>query len=274
MITRTKRRGFTLVELLVVIAIIGVLIALLLPAIQAAREAGRRSQCVNNLKQIGLAINGHIDARKSMPANGYVTVSDKYLQGWSFLQKILPFMEYGTFYKTLPLQGVDPSTGSLGTKWTDSVILAASELIPEYQCPSNPNQHYGQPYASGSIWSQPTTVKWALTNYKAMAATCIDSYTYAVVSGLFAKPYPGFHPDGGFPPGWEIKMSSYGDGLSHTILCDETMDDYCTDWYRGSGWLHAPCTVDVGHAWSARVRRPAPCPRPTIIISRKSSLPT
>src|SRR3977135_4188548 len=62
-----RRRGFTLVELLVVIAIIGILVALLLPAIQAAREAGRRSQCANNLKQIGLAILNFESSRKSYP---------------------------------------------------------------------------------------------------------------------------------------------------------------------------------------------------------------
>src|SRR5215831_18980870 len=68
---RSKASGFTLVELLVVIAIIGILIALLLPAVQAAREAARRSQCRNNLKQLGLAAQNHLAAYKTFPTGGW-----------------------------------------------------------------------------------------------------------------------------------------------------------------------------------------------------------
>src|SRR5205809_315149 len=95
-----KRRGFTLIELLVVIAIIGVLIALLLPAVQAAREAARRSQCVNNLKQIGLAMHNYHSANDSLPPAGEA-FSNEYPQfGWAtgpqnfaLKVRILPYME-------------------------------------------------------------------------------------------------------------------------------------------------------------------------------------
>src|SRR5688500_9427944 len=95
-------RAFTLVELLVVIAIIGVLIALLLPAIQAAREAARRSQCQNNLKQIGLALQLHHDSKNRFPAASsgsplHPSGADQYAVSWSF--ELLPFMEQRAIYE-------------------------------------------------------------------------------------------------------------------------------------------------------------------------------
>jgi len=82
-----KRHGFTLVELLVVIAIIGILIALLLPAVQAAREAARRSQCTNNLKQIALAVHNYHDTYKVFPIGNWTTAYG------TWLVSLLPFIE-------------------------------------------------------------------------------------------------------------------------------------------------------------------------------------
>src|SRR5215211_1066775 len=93
------RSGFTLIELLVVIAIIGVLIALLLPAVQAAREAARRSQCTNNLKQLGLAVQGYIDVQGALPptsASGFPT--GVMMNDFSMKVRILPFIEQTIIY--------------------------------------------------------------------------------------------------------------------------------------------------------------------------------
>jgi len=87
-----RQAGFTLVELLVVIAIIGILVALLLPAIQAAREAARRSQCANNLKQLGLACHNFHDTRKTLPPARY---RDKYSTWFAF---IMPYLEQSNEY--------------------------------------------------------------------------------------------------------------------------------------------------------------------------------
>jgi prepilin-type N-terminal cleavage/methylation domain-containing protein/prepilin-type processing-associated H-X9-DG protein len=102
MVSRWLRRGFTLIELLVVVAIIGVLIALLLPAVQQAREAARRSQCVNNLKQIGLAIHAYADSYDVFPA-GRSSIVEAVVGGenWSVHSFLLPWLEQGAAFDAL-----------------------------------------------------------------------------------------------------------------------------------------------------------------------------
>src|SRR3954470_15099297 len=100
-LTRSCRpRGFTLVELLVVIAIIGILVALLLPAVQAAREAARRSQCTNNLKQMGLAIANYESSNGSLPPTG-VNVTTIPMGTFGMKPRILPAMEQAAMYNSI-----------------------------------------------------------------------------------------------------------------------------------------------------------------------------
>src|ERR1700728_1014369 len=105
------RRGFTLIELLVVIAIIAVLIALLLPAVQSAREAARRAQCINNLKQVGIAMHNYHDALSSLPPGSMAVVDGT----WQLF--ILPFLEQTTLYNSYNMYGTYELPG--GIKNTD-----------------------------------------------------------------------------------------------------------------------------------------------------------
>ena len=130
------RRAFTLIELLVVIAIIAVLIALLLPAVQAAREAARRSQCVNNLKQMGLALHNYHDAVLVFPpgyiaAGPYIDGETDASPGWSWASMILPQLDQSPLYSSinfwLPVQAPANTTA---TQTSLNVFLCPSDQIP------------------------------------------------------------------------------------------------------------------------------------------------
>jgi prepilin-type N-terminal cleavage/methylation domain-containing protein len=127
-----RRQAFTLVELLVVIAIIGVLVAILLPAIQAAREAARRTQCINNLKQIGLAVLNHVSARKEFPTGGTDPWHDegavfKFGKGYGWMVQILPYVEEEN------LRNISKGYGA-GDKARDLIVRGTP--VPLYFCPS------------------------------------------------------------------------------------------------------------------------------------------
>ncbi len=122
---RGNQPGFTLVELLVVIAIIGILVALLLPAVQSAREAARRSSCQNNFKQVGVAFHNHHSAKNEFPPGLIMyepgtTCADKLpageFRGWGWATRLLPYLEEDTTYSQIPCgesQGGRRKGGSL-----------------------------------------------------------------------------------------------------------------------------------------------------------------
>jgi len=146
------RQGFTLVELLVVIAIIGILIALLLPAVQAAREAARRSQCTNNLKQIGLAFHNFQDTYGELPTGARdgdhripsalnACCRSTTRHGWSWSYHILPYIEQSTVYE-LVTDADDPVPPSAST-YNPKEDLVAQQAITGYYCPTrrSPKPH-------------------------------------------------------------------------------------------------------------------------------------
>jgi prepilin-type N-terminal cleavage/methylation domain-containing protein len=136
-LTTKSRPAFTLVELLVVIAIIGVLVALLLPAVQAAREAARRTSCASNLKQIGLAMQNYHDQSQAFPigiTNPMANVTTVVNSHWTWPTRILPFIEQSGLYQQLNVgNGMVPSPTS-NTPLTPLIMTP----IKIYMCPSDP----------------------------------------------------------------------------------------------------------------------------------------
>jgi len=197
-------RGFTLIELLVVIAIIAVLIALLLPAVQAAREAARRAQCVNNLKQIGLALHNYHDQNGAFPTGGIVNANTALGNAWaananmlSWRALILPQVEQSTLYNaintSLPAYGSGPNTAAAYTIW---VTVSSTWLCPSDATNGSGKLHWGGDgndpqgqWPAGNPPTNPATGK---------PATIVPVANYA---GSFGDNYCGGPLCGGLP--WE-----------------------------------------------------------------------
>ncbi len=160
---RKQPRGFTLIELLVVIAIIAVLIALLLPAVQAAREAARRAQCVNNLKQMGLAVHNYHSSQNVFPLSNAVAYSDPGAQTdwgtWSGQAMMLPYMEQTQIFNSMNFAWTSwyNTGGSINA-------TAFNTVIASFMCPSDSesgrggiNSYYGSYGVTTDIWNTDST---------------------------------------------------------------------------------------------------------------------
>jgi len=222
-----RRKGFTLIELLVVIAIIGVLIALLLPAVQAAREAARRSQCTNNLKQMGLALHNYLSANsETMPPAfiDYESPDVGVVQTHSAQARLLPYMEQVTIYNNLNFNvssrwegtgwcctnnAPNPPDNSSGGLYAVMQMTAITAQIKTFLCPSDPN-----PGVSGSMgWGGAQRLVGA-NNYPASIGLNRRLSNWRENGPV----YTASHWDGAFHT---VTLSSFVDGTSNTAVFSE-----------------------------------------------------
>ena len=240
-ISQDHRIGFTLVELLVVIAIIGVMVGLLLPAVQAAREAARRMSCSNNLKQVGLAMHNYHDSFNRLPKPGYhnrdIIVnasSTSSSQGWTV--GLLPYIEQTAFQDQFDFDWVG---GPRGFRASPNNLLLGSQEISTYRCPSD---------GGDKTWFSPTST-WRLPDGNRGG---LARGNYGVNGGAgsafsrtdFRRPRERgpFHFGGSGRPSpgepYAAQFQDIRDGLSNTILVGEIIAAEVQSDIRGA-WMYA-----------------------------------
>ena len=229
-----RNRGFTLIELLVVIAIIAILIALLLPAVQQAREAARRTQCKNNLKQIGLAMHNYHDTFNTLPP-GYIsgivpdsnTTSEIGAYSWGAM--ILPQVEQGNLYTALNVGnvGLDVNVG------TAAGLIALQTPQPNFRCPSDigpPLNNFVSTGAGAVNWynmnitsNGTNQIPIATSNYVMVAGTGVSTTPHANPNNRVNAPCP---PQGVGFKNSKINFRDITDGLSNTLIVGERAFKY------------------------------------------------
>lgn len=232
-LTRSVRtlRGFTLVELLVVIAIIGVLVALLLPAVQAAREAGRRAQCANNLKQIGLALLNYEQQLRTLPPGG----GGSGTYGHSWWNLILPFVEETNVYDKF-----DRKVWNSG--WNgNNLALVTNVRFPFMLCPSSPLPELTSP-TTGITLPMYAGISGARDHSTAVLVNTSGNRGYLSKGGVLVH-------------GQAVAMAAIHDGTSHTMMVGE-QSDWCINPTPGVQLIGGNCpqSADVQIYCSANAK--------------------
>jgi len=260
----SHRRGFTLVELLVVIAIIGILVALLLPAIQAAREAARRTSCTNNLKNVGLGCLNHVSTKKYFPYSWFDDNFNVDSYGKSWTVALLPYMEDQALVDL-----VDPDQPNNYVGNGHDHLQAQKTVLPFLICPSAGSQQLVTDGPGGS-----TTVQTAITNYLGCAGSNWEGgWTTGGGGNPWHYPSPagrfkGATHGGAFGNGviwmgvvatinWERELGieerkqksrteirQITDGTTHTFLIGEAVDEWAQSrWWFYGNYSYGTCAM-------------------------------